>query len=71
MFSWNYPAIIVVAVVVGVSLGAWLIRLAEPRRVKIKFECVMCGRKELGPSAKDWRFCPYCGASKNAKSLQV
>lgn len=70
MDAWNYPAVIVVAMLVAVTASLWLMRLAGTPTKNPPFSCGVCGRKELGLSAKDWRYCPYCGAPKNAKGTK-
>ena len=60
MSAWDYPVIIVATVVVGMLVFAGLMKLAAPVRPG-GFECLVCGRKQRGILAREWRFCPYCG----------
>ena len=59
MLGWDFPFGIVVTVVVGVLIAAWLFRVGRTRGPM--FECDVCGRKQAGLAALEWRFCPYCG----------
>jgi hypothetical protein len=67
MITWDYPIVILGALAVAVAVGWLLIRVSVPPRVG--FNCLICGREDLGFSARQWRYCPYCGAPKGAASL--
>jgi hypothetical protein len=59
MLGWDFPFGIVVTVVAGVVIAALLFRVG--RKKSPEFECDVCGRKQQGLAAREWRFCPYCG----------
>ncbi len=64
MSAWDFPVVIVGAVALAIAVFVWLLRAAAPGRAKIGFECDVCGRRQHGIYAREWRFCPYCGAPK-------
>lgn len=66
MDAWNFPGAIVLALGVAVAASLWLLRVSQGPSKGPAFLCSVCGRKEFGLSAKDWRYCPYCGAPKDA-----
>jgi hypothetical protein len=70
MTAWNYPIIIVPALLLAISIGFWIIRLAQRKPSTPPFECKLCGLKDRALSAKQWRYCPNCGAPRNASLLK-
>jgi hypothetical protein len=70
MSAWNYPVVIIAAL--GAALFFYrLIVSAGQQRATPAFECLVCGRRQLGADAKTWRYCPYCGAPRDAKALSA
>ncbi len=68
MSAWSYPEVILIAVVVAALGSFWLMRAAAGGgNRKPDFECDVCGRKQTSLFAKEWRYCPYCGAPRAAK----
>lgn len=67
--TWDYPGVIVVALLFSMVVTAWLFRVGRAK-VLPDFECVICGRKQIGGYAKQWRFCPYCGAPRDGKQIK-
>ena len=63
MLGWDFPFGIVVTVTVGVLIAAWLFRVGVKKGPQ--FECSLCGRKQQGLAAREWRFCPYCGTPRS------
>jgi hypothetical protein len=68
MSAWNFPSFIILAAGVALAFYWALTRAARAPRLP-DFECVVCGRKQLHPDSKSWRYCPYCGAPHNAREL--
>ena len=68
--AWNHPIFIVAMFVAAIAVAWWLIRAARPREREPSFECSVCGRRAQARVARDWRYCPYCGAPRDAKSLR-
>lgn len=67
MTAWNHPIFIAVALVVGLTLSWWLFRHGA-RPGPPDFECEVCGRKQRGLTARQWRFCPFCGVARGWRS---
>jgi len=59
MVGTDLPVGILITVVVGILVAAWLFRVGT--RARPVFECILCGRKQPGLAAREWRYCPYCG----------
>lgn len=70
MSAWNFPEVIIIAIVIAVASSVWLIRSASGKKPALTFVCTVCGRKQNAPMAREWRYCPYCGAPKDAKSTK-
>jgi len=64
MLTWDNPAFIAVALAGAILLTVWLFRVGMPKSSGVAFECDVCGRKRDGSYARQWRFCPFCGAPK-------
>ena len=64
MTVWDYPVFIIAAVAGCLLVVVLLFRVGNPAGRAPDFECDVCGRKQRGYSAREWRFCPYCGAPK-------
>jgi len=69
MDAWSYPAVFVPAVLIAVALSFWLMRTANRGAPTFLFDCHVCGRKSRIGLAREWRYCPYCGAARGATSL--
>ncbi len=65
--AWDFPFVIVAAVAVALAVSWALIRVAAQKRPPA-YECLVCGRKHDGVLGREWRYCPYCGAPRGAKS---
>jgi hypothetical protein len=65
--AWDFPAVIIAAVAVALGVSYWLMRFSAERRLPA-FSCEVCGRKQEGLLAREWRYCPYCGAPRGARS---
>ena len=65
--AWQYPIFYVVALIAGAFVAWALLRLGDPRtrRGRPTYLCTVCERKQTLLQAKEWRYCPYCGAPKN------
>lgn len=68
--AWDYPFFIIATFVAALAVAWWLIRIAGPRRRAVAFECKVCGRAHRGVTPREWRYCPHCGAPRNATSLK-
>jgi len=68
--TWDHPIIIVPALMLAITIGFWIIRLAQRQPNAPSFKCNLCGLKDLARSAKQWRYCPNCGAPRNAHLLK-
>ncbi len=67
MTAWNHPVIIFVGLFFGFAISWWLFRRgASPGAPQ--FECDVCGRRQRGLSAREWRFCPYCGVPRGERA---
>ena len=67
--TWDYPAIIVAIFVATMLVAIWIMRASTPKRRDPEFECMVCGRIQRYPSAKEWRYCPYCGVPSDSDRL--
>ncbi len=67
MTAWDFPMFIVAAVAIAVAVAYLIMRDASAKRPPA-YECPICGRRSQTEAAREWRFCPYCGAPKEAKS---
>ncbi|MBI5512061.1 MAG: hypothetical protein HY903_25160 [Deltaproteobacteria bacterium] len=63
MAATEFPFGIVIAVVVALAVAAWLLKVGVVKKGP-EFECSVCGRKQSGMHASQWRFCPYCGTPR-------
>jgi hypothetical protein len=60
---WDYPALVVLAAAGALAVAAGLLRAGNPARSgPPDFECAVCGRRQRSRYARDWRYCPFCGA---------
>jgi hypothetical protein len=69
MSTWNFPEIIIPAFILAVAGSFWLMRAAGAVKRPPDFECKVCGRRTTSLYAKEWRYCPFCGARKGATSV--
>ncbi len=67
MTAWDFPVVIIAAVAVALVVSGWLMRAARAERPPA-FVCAVCGGKHGGVAARQWRYCPYCGAPRGATS---
>ncbi len=68
--AWDYPVFIVAMFVLAIAIAVVIGRIANPRRRRPSFECSVCGRRESARSAREWRYCPYCGVPRESRSLR-
>ncbi len=68
--AWDYPVFIVAMFFLAMGIALVIMRVANPRRRRAAFECSVCGRREAANSAKDWRYCPYCGVPRDSRSMR-
>jgi hypothetical protein len=66
--AWDFPVVIIAALGVALAITYLLIRASAVKRPPV-FECSICGRRQDGGAAREWRFCPYCGAPRHAKHM--
>ncbi|MBN1961580.1 MAG: hypothetical protein JW841_11595 [Deltaproteobacteria bacterium] len=67
MIAWDYPAFIIAAVVVALLITYGLLRATRKAQKPI-YVCNICGRRHNAVGAYEWRYCPYCGAPRDAKT---
>ena len=63
--AWDYPIFILATFATAAIVAGGFIRSAGHKPTP-SFDCIVCGRRQLLPQARDWRYCPYCGAPKDA-----
>lgn len=68
--AWDYPFFIIATLFAALGVAGAIIRAAQPGRKPPDFECAVCGRKQRGVTPREWRYCPYCGVPRDAKSLR-
>lgn len=68
--AWDYPVFILAMFAGALAIAVGLMRLASGRTSEAAFRCAVCGRTAQGVTPRSWRYCPYCGAPKEAKGLQ-
>jgi hypothetical protein len=68
MTVWDYP-VFIVAAVAGCLVVAWSLMRVGRQTHRPDFECDVCGRKQRGLLARDWRFCPYCGTPRPRRQV--
>jgi hypothetical protein len=67
--TWEYPVLILVMFFVA-GFSSWaLLRAANRKQEPPSFACSVCGRNAVGATPRQWRYCPFCGAPKDAKHL--
>ena len=67
--GWDNPIFIIGMFLGAMAIAIVLIRVGNPKG-ELPFACEVCGRKERARSARDWRYCPYCGAPRDARSTR-
>lgn len=71
MTAWNFPEVILLAVALTGAVTYLLIRAAGAASKRAPdFECDVCGRRQHNLYARQWRYCPFCGAPKDARGTQ-
>ena len=68
MTNWEYPYIGVFAFFLTVVTFILFFGYADVKGTKFGYECGVCGARYRGLGPKSWRYCPACGAPKNATS---
>lgn len=68
--AWDYPVVIIAIFFGALVLARWLMRVGNPGRAP-GFECEICGRIIQTYSAREWRYCPYCGVPRDSKDLRT
>ena len=67
--GWDNPIFIIGMFLGAMVIAGLLIRTGNPKGT-VAFTCAVCGRKERARSARQWRYCPYCGAPRDARSTR-
>ncbi len=67
--GWDNPIFIIGMFLGAMGIAILLIRVSSPKS-ELAFECQVCGRKQRARSAGEWRYCPYCGAPRDARSTR-
>jgi hypothetical protein len=68
--AWDYPFLIIAGFIGALLLAVWIMR-AGTARGSPAFACEVCGRSIKSWSAREWRYCPYCGVPREAKDLRA
>jgi hypothetical protein len=68
--AWDYPIVVLATFAGALTVAGWLIRAAGTR-TKPAFECEVCGRLVGTYSAREWRYCPFCGVPREATELRA
>jgi hypothetical protein len=66
--AWDYPVVVIAVFIGAFAIAAWIMRISKPN-AKPEFECDVCGRVIRTYSAREWRYCPYCGVPRESKDL--